>query len=163
MILDKQIGVFLNLVHNRFKQHFTTLFQNKGYNITPEQFLVMDALWNNGARMSQQQIADTIIKDKNSVVKLIDGLEKKELVKRVANVDDRRQNLIELTPTGKEIEGDVKEIAIKAVGTIIKGIEEQQLHIFINVLTQMARNMKEDTNLMELINNKINQNNGQTI
>ena len=160
MILDKQIGVFLNLVHNRFKQHFTTLFQKKGYNITPEQFLVMDALWNNGARMSQQQIADTIIKDKNSVVKLIDGLEKKELVKRVANVDDRRQNLIELTPTGKEIEGDVKEIAIKAVGTIIKGIEEQQLHIFINVLTQMARNMNEDSNLMELINNQINKNNG---
>lgn len=160
MILDKQIGVFLNLVHNRFKQHFTTLFQKKGYNITPEQFLVMDALWNNGARMSQQQIADTIIKDKNSVVKLIDGLEKKELVKRVANVDDRRQNLIELTPTGKEIEGNVKEIAIKAVGTIIKGIEEQQLHIFINVLTKMARNMNEDSNLMELINNQINKNNG---
>ena len=81
MILDKQIGVLLNLVHNRFKQHFTALFQEKGYNITPEQFLVMDALWNNGAKMSQQQIADTIIKDKNSVVKLIDGLEKKEMVK----------------------------------------------------------------------------------
>ena len=163
MILDKQIGVFLNLVHNRFKQHFATLFLEKGYNITPEQFLVMDTLWNDGAKMSQQQIADTIIKDKNSVVKLIDGLEKKELVKRVANVDDRRQNLIELTPLGKEIEENVKEIAMNAVGTITEGISIQELHTFINVLTKMACNMNVETNLMELTNNQTNQNNGQTI
>ena len=160
MILDKQIGVLLNLVHNRFKQHFTALFQEKGYNITPEQFLVMDALWNNGAKMSQQQIADTIIKDKNSVVKLIDGLEKKEMVKRVANVEDRRQNLIELTPLGKEIEESVKEIAMNVVSTITKDIQEQELRTYINVLTKMARNMNEDSNLMELINNQINKNNG---
>ena len=160
MILDKQIGVLLNLVHNRFKQHFTALFQEKGYNITPEQFLVMDTLWNNGAKMSQQQIADTIIKDKNSVVKLIDGLEKKEMVKRVANMEDRRQNLIELTPLGKEIEESVKEIAMNVVSTITKDIQEQELRTYINVLTKMARNMNEDSNLMELMNNQINKNNG---
>lgn len=159
MILDKQIGVFLNLVHNRFKQHFSTLFLEKGYNITPEQFLVMDTLWNNGSKMSQQQIADTIIKDKNSVVKLIDGLEKKELVKRVANVDDRRQNLIEVTPLGKEIEESVKETAINAVGTITEGIGKQELQTFINVLTKMACNMRVENNLITLMNNKINQNN----
>ena len=159
MILDKQIGVFLNLVHNRFKQHFSTLFLEKGYNITPEQFLVMDTLWNNGAKMSQQQIADTIIKDKNSVVKLIDGLEKKELVKRVANVDDRRQNLIEVTPLGKEIEENVKETAMNAVGTITEGIGKQELQTFINVLTKMACNMRVDNNLIALMDNKINQNN----
>lgn len=159
MILDKQIGVFLNLVHNRFKQHFSTLLQEKGYNITPEQFLVMDTLWNNGANMSQQQIADTIIKDKNSVVKLIDGLEKKQLVKRVANIDDRRQNLIELTPLGKEIEENVKETAMNAVGTITEGIGKQELQTFINVLTKMACNMRVENNLIALMDNKINQNN----
>lgn len=159
MILDKQIGVFLNLVHNRFKQHFSTLFLEKGYNITPEQFLVMDTLWNNGAKMSQQQIADTIIKDKNSVVKLIDGLEKKELVRRVANVDDRRQNLIEVTPLGKEIEENVKETAMNAVGTITEGIGKQELQTFINVLTKMACNMRVENNLIALMDNKINQNN----
>ena len=159
MILDKQIGVFLNLVHNRFKQHFSTLFLEKGYNITPEQFLVMDTLWNNGSKMSQQQIADTIIKDKNSVVKLIDGLEKKEMVKRVENVDDRRQNLIEVTPLGKEIEESVKETAMNAVGTITEGIGKQELQTFINVLTKMACNMRVENNLITLMNNKINQNN----
>ncbi|MBR5855954.1 MAG: MarR family transcriptional regulator [Bacteroidales bacterium] len=149
MILNKQVGVFLNLVHNRFKQYISAFFQDEGYNITPEQFLVMDTLWGRGS-MSQQQIADTILKDKNSVVKLVDGLEKKNLVKRVSNSMDRRQNLIELTPHAKEIQDHVTDIAMSAVDLIIKDIPENELHIFIKVLAKMAGNMNEDINLLQL-------------
>ncbi len=153
MILNKQVGVFLNLVHNRFKQYITAFFQEEGYNLTPEQFLVMDAIWDEG-KMSQQKIADTIFKDKNSVVKLLDGLEKKNLVRRVANKDDRRQNLIEITPHAKEIQQNVTDIAMNAVDLIIKDIPKQDLHIFIKVLTKMAENMNENTDLQQLANNK---------
>lgn len=149
MILNKQVGVFLNLVHNRFKQYITAFFQEEGYNLTPEQFLVMDTLWDEG-KMSQQQIANTILKDKNSVVKLIDGLEKKNLVKRVANSADRRQNLIELTPYAKEIQQGVTDIAMNAVDLIIKDIPKNEMHIFIKVLAKMAENMNEDVNLLQL-------------
>lgn len=149
MILNKQVGVFLNLVHNRFKQYITAFFQEEGYNLTPEQFLVMDTLWDE-AKMSQQQIANTILKDKNSVVKLIDGLEKKNLVKRVANSADRRQNLIELTPYAKEIQQGVTDIAMNAVDLIIKDIPKNEMYIFIKVLAKMAENMNEDVNLLQL-------------
>lgn len=155
MILNKQVGVFLNLVHNRFKQYITAFFQEEGYNLTPEQFLVMDAIWDEG-KMSQQKIADTIFKDKNSVVKLLDGLEKKNLVRRVTNKDDRRQNLIEITPYAKEIQQNVTDIAMNAVDLIIKDIPKQDLHIFIKVLTKMAENMNENTDLQQLANNKKN-------
>ena len=155
MILNKQVGVFLNLVHNRFKQYITAFFQEEGYNLTPEQFLVMDAIWDEG-KMSQQKIADTIFKDKNSVVKLLDGLEKKNLVRRVTNKDDRRQNLIEITPYAKEIQQNVTDIAMNAVDLIIKDIPKQDLHIFIKVLTKIAENMNENTDLQQLANNKKN-------
>src|SRR5574344_526643 len=130
MILNKQVGVFLNLVHNRFKQYVTAIFLEQGYDISPEQFLVMDTLWDEGI-MSQQKIADSIFKDKNSVVKLIDGLEKKKLIRRVANKQDRRQNLIEITP-----------YAIK--------IKEEDLYKFIRVLSKMAENMNTDITLLKL-------------
>ena len=153
MILNKQVGVFLNFVHNRFKKYITVFFQEEGYNITPEQFLVMDALWGQGI-MSQQQIADTILKDKNSIVKLIDGLEKKNLIERVANSADRRQNLIELTPYAKEIQEHVTDIAMNAVDLIIKDIPKDELHIFIKVLAKMAENINEDINLLHLAQTK---------
>ncbi len=141
MILSKQVGVYLNFAHNKFKQFVTLTFQKHGFNLTPEQFLLMDALWDNGT-MSQQQIADNILKDKNSIVKLVDGLEKKNLVKRVADKQDRRQNLIELTPYAIEIKTNVTKAAIEAVTLITEDISDAELQQFIKVLTKMADNMQ---------------------
>lgn len=152
MILNKQVGVFLNLVHNRTKQYISSIFQEQGFNITPEQFLVMDALWDNGI-MSQQQLAHNILKDKNSVVKLIDGLEKKDLVKRVADKVDRRQNLIELTPYAWSIKDGVTEAAMDAINHVIKDIPQNEMYVFIKVLSKMAENMNEDTDLLALAGN----------
>ncbi len=152
MILNKQVGVYLNLVHNKFKLYITTIFQKKGHNITPEQFLLMDALWDNGI-LSQQQIADTILKDKNSIVKLIDGLEKKGLVKRVSDAQDRRQNLIELSPYALSIKDDVSKAAMDAVNLIIKDIPTSEMYIFIKVLAKMAENMSGEEEFHKLLEN----------
>lgn len=152
MILNKQVGVFLNLVHNRTKQYITGIFQQHGFNITPEQFLVMDALWDNGV-MSQQELADNIMKDKNSIVKLIDGLEKKDLVRRVADKTDRRKNMIELTPYALSIKDDVTEVALESINHVTKDIPTNELRIFIQVLGKMATNMNEDTDLQVLAGN----------
>ncbi|MEG0518142.1 MAG: MarR family transcriptional regulator [Bacteroidales bacterium] len=153
MILNKQVGVYLNQVHNQFKQYISTIFLQQGHNITPEQFLVMDTLWDEGI-MSQQQIADTILKDKNSVVKLIDGLEKKGLVKRVADKQDRRQNLIELTPFAIQIKDEVTDAAMQGVNLIIKDISSEELYTFIKVLSKMAENMSNDLDLLKLATNR---------
>ena len=149
MILTKQVGVFLNLVHNRTKQFVATNLQENGFNITPEQFLVMDTLWNEGT-MSQQQLSQHIMKDKNSIVKLIDGLEKKNLVQRIADKTDRRQNLIELTPAAWEIKEKATEAAIGSIDLIIKDIPHEEMAVFIKVLSKMAANMDKETDLIEL-------------
>ena len=79
MVLEKQILMFLNIVNNSVKQRMSEKFQKSGFNLTPEQFLVMDTLWDEGV-LTQQQIADITMRDKNSIVKLIDGLENRKLV-----------------------------------------------------------------------------------
>ena len=140
MILNKQIGVFLNLVHCQFKQYVTTIFNKHGINLTPEQFLVMDTLWDEGI-LSQQQIADTIVKDKNSVTKLIDALEKKGLVERVSVKEDRRLNKIHLTDLALSLKGDATEVAMQCTNCIIKDIPREELTAFVRTLTKMSDNM----------------------
>lgn len=140
MILNKQVGVFLNLVHFQFKQYLSKIFQNHGFNLTPEQFLVMDTLWDEGV-LSQQQIADILIKDKNSVTKLIDALEKKGLVKRVAGTSDRRLNKIHLTDLAITLKDDITAIALESTNTIIREIPKDELITFVRVLNKMSDNM----------------------
>lgn len=149
MILSKQLGVFLNFVHNRFKQCVNAAFAEGGYDITAEQFLVLDTLWDEGV-LTQQQVADIMLKDKNSIVKLIDGLEDRKLVKRMSNPNDRRQNLISVTDEAERIKAEVTEIALSAVSGITDGISCEELSIFVKVLDGMASNMDKDVNLLAL-------------
>ena len=140
MILNKQVGVFLNLVHCKFKQYMNSIFQKHGFNLTPEQFLVMDTLWDEGV-LSQQKIADIIFKDKNSVTKLIDALEKKGLVNRVSDKVDRRLNQIHITERAIIIKEEITKIALESTDGIIRDIPEDELLTFINVLNKMAKNI----------------------
>ncbi len=149
MIINKQVGVFLNLVHNKFKQYVTEIFEGEGFNITPEQFLVMDTLWDEGV-LSQQEIANIILKDKNSVVKLVDGLEERNLVRRVSNKRDRRQNLIEVTPYALKVKDKITALAMEAVNHVIEGINKKDLENFLIVLSKMGENLNKDINLLEL-------------
>ena len=152
MILNKKVGVFLNLVHCRFKQYLTEVFQKHSHNLTPEQFLVMDTLWDEGL-ISQQQIAQFIKKDKNSITKLIDVLEKKGLVVRVPDTQDRRQNFIDITAEARDMKDEITIIANDAIESIIKDIPEAELDIFIKVLSKMASNMNQDTNFFKTADN----------
>lgn len=149
MVLSKQLGVFLNFVHNRFKQNVNEAFVNGGFDITAEQFLLLDTLWTEGT-LTQQQIADIMLKDKNSVVKLIDSLEDKKLVKRENSSKDRRQNLIKITAKANKIKDKVTDMAIIAVDSIMEGVDSDELKTFINVLDRMARNMDKKIDLLEI-------------
>ena len=148
MVLSKQIGVFLNFVHNRCKQNVNEAFENAGFNITAEQFLLLDTLWTEGA-ISQQRIADVMLKDKNSVVKLVDSLESRGLVRRATNPKDRRQNIIRTTPKADKMQEALTKISLETLASITAGISEEDLETVISVLDAMAANMDHDVNLKE--------------
>ena len=71
-------------------------FKQAGTEITIEQWSVLYHLWKQDG-LSQQQLCDATFRDKPSITRLMDNLEKQRLVKRVPSKEDRRINLIYLT------------------------------------------------------------------
>lgn len=145
MMLIKQIAVYVNILNSRIKKCFIDRLQENGINITPEQYLVLDILWDKQS-LSQQNIADVIQKDKNSVTKIIDSLEKKHLVRRVMDQKDRRVNKIELTDEAIAMEKVATEVAISFMNDAIKGIDNQELDSFVNVMRQIKNNLEGENN-----------------
>ena len=141
MMLIKEIAVYVNILNSRIKKCFFDKLQENGINITPEQFLVLDILWEKQS-LSQQNIADIIQKDKNSVTKIIDSLEKKQLVRRVVDTKDRRINKIELTDEALSLEKVTTEVAINFMNDTIKGIDNKDLDSFVNVMRQIKDNLE---------------------
>lgn len=142
MMLIKQVGVLVNIFNCKLKKYMASIFKSEGINLTAEQFLVMDTLWNQG-EMTQQTIALIIQKDKNSVTQFIDNLEKKGLVVRAVDASDRRVNNIKLSPTGLAMKDNTKQVAIGAINDILEGIPEKDLKVFVNVLNKACNNIEK--------------------
>ncbi|WP_313156916.1 MarR family winged helix-turn-helix transcriptional regulator [Sphingobacterium multivorum] len=83
------------------KQYYIQKIKEQQLDITYEMLQVLAALWKK-EQMNQQDIATAIQKNKASVTPLIDNLCKRDLVRRVSDPNDRRNNLIELTGKGDE-------------------------------------------------------------
>src|SRR6201996_40132 len=71
-------------------------FNVAGLKITIEQWSVLYHLWKEDGR-SQQELCNATYRDKPSITRLVDNLEKLQLVKRVPSENDRRINKIHLT------------------------------------------------------------------
>jgi len=142
MILVKQAGVYVNILNCRLKKHLSEVFKKNGVNLTAEQYLVMDTLWNEGT-LTQQAISFIIQKDKNSVTQFIDNLEKKGLVTRSVAKEDRRVNNIVVTPEGMALKDSTKQLAIDTMNEALEGIPEEDIQTFVKVLKKVCANISD--------------------
>lgn len=140
MLLSKEIAVELNLTGCKLKQFLAAKLREMGVPLTPEQFMLIDILWNQG-EMTQQQLADQLQKDKNSVTKLVDAIEKKGFVVRKQNPHDRRANTLVLTKKANELKPGAKQKGISILDQILEGISEDELRSFLSTLRKLNTNM----------------------
>ena len=115
---------------------------NNNVDITPDQYLLIDLLWDEGP-LTQKEIAVKMQKDKNSITKLIDGLEKKGYVRRETDSEDRRKNVVVVTAFGQAQKQEITHIAINAADNILGGIPEDELAAVVDVLNKLNKNMKK--------------------
>lgn len=137
MLLTKEIVVYLNLAECKVRQYAANLLRTNGIDLTPEQFLTIDILWNQGP-MSQTAIAEELKKDKNSVTKLVDALEAKGLVVRNRDKTDRRSNTIVLTDKAEEMKEATKRFGIDMLDDMLEHIDEKELRSFLATLKKIA-------------------------
>lgn len=140
MLLMKKVAVYINILNCSLIKYFAKELSRNDINLTPEQYLVMDVLWD-AETLSQQAIADIIQKDKNSVTKFIDSLEKKGLVYRAINKKDRRVNDIIVTEEGMKLKVPTTEVAINLMRNVLKDIKEEDLMVFDKVMNQIKDNI----------------------
>ena len=140
MLLSKEVAVELNLTGCKLKQFIAAKLRQMDVPLTPEQFILIDLLWNQGS-MSQQQLADQMQKDKNSVTKLVDALERKGFVVREQNRQDRRSNTLVLTEKAEGLKHGAKQKGISILDEMLVGISEEELRSFLVTLHKLNRNM----------------------
>ena len=115
-------------------------FRNAGLEITIEQWSVLYHLWKEDG-LSQQEIGNRTFRDKASITRLIDNLEKLGLVIRVASKDDRRINLVCLTDAAKPLQQKTYELANQTMNEALQNITKDEIEIVKNVFQRVYDNL----------------------
>lgn len=116
-------------------------FKQSGVDITIEQWSVLYHLWKEDG-LSQQQLCDATFRDKPSITRLVDNLEKQQLVKRTASKDDRRINLIYLTKEAQDLQDKTMAVANQTINEALQGVTETQIDVAKEVLQIVYDNLK---------------------
>ena len=112
-------------------------FNARGLNLTIEQWSVLYQLWKKEG-LSQQELCNATFRDKPSITRLVDNLEKLNLVKRVAADNDRRINRIYLTRQGQKLEELSMTLAEETLNEALKTVAAEQIEIVFEVKMQRA-------------------------
>ena len=117
-------------------------FRLNDIDISPEQWTILLSLWEKDG-VTQQDLCNATFKDKPSMTRLIDNMERQHLVVRISDKRDRRTNLIHLTKTGRELEGKAFVIANQTLKEGLKEISMDDLKIAQEVLRKIFTNTKD--------------------
>ena len=98
--LDQSPGRQLHRAHLAMRSGLLRTLKESGFDLTIEEWVVLSALWDHG-EVSQRELGERVGKDRHFVSRLLDGLEKRQLVERRGVKGDRRVNHIQLTAAGE--------------------------------------------------------------
>ncbi|GAA0881672.1 MULTISPECIES: MarR family winged helix-turn-helix transcriptional regulator [Sphingobacterium] len=112
-----------------------------GLNITSEQWSIMYNLWVEEG-LTQQELAVRTFRDKPSVTRLINNLERVNLVIRVNDKNDRRSNLIYLTKIGRKMKDEGMKQAKNTIEQALGGLADDQITLSNTILHRVLFNLK---------------------
>ncbi len=116
-------------------------FNSASLRITIEQWSVLYHLWKQDGQ-SQQELCNATFRDKPSITRLVDNLEKQQLVKRVPSEQDRRINRICLTKTGLKLQEQSMMLAELTLNEALEGVPPEEIDICKEVLQLVYDNLK---------------------
>jgi DNA-binding MarR family transcriptional regulator len=138
---DEIFNILVGKISTAINRTVLRAFATDGIEITTEQWSVLACLGQQD-KVTQQTLCSLTAKDKPSMTRLIDKLEKRNLVIRVSDQNDRRINLIHLTALGNELQQRATDLVQRIATKTLDNITEEELNVSRNVLKKIMINLK---------------------
>lgn len=115
-------------------------FASAGHKISAEEWAVLLMLWQEDGRLPSA-IAELTFRDRTTVTRLLDGMEKKEMIRRQADPRDRRKMRVFLTETGRALETILKPIAQELIAQAQQSLSVEEVAQLTLLLRKMTQNL----------------------
>lgn len=124
--LHETLSFVVNSTGRALNNKLARAFAKAGFDITVEQWEILVVLWKRDGQC-QHELATFTSKDRPSVTRILDNMEKRGLLTRTPSKEDRRNKHINLTAKGKELHDPLMKIANHFGKTFLKGLDEKEV------------------------------------
>ena len=138
--IHMEMGILLSMAYRSMTRRFVHKAHESGLDISLDQWIVLGPVWQL-KNPSHKDLSEFCMKDKTSITRIVDMLEKKNLVVRVADQIDQRKKRVVLTHEGKQLFNHVVPIMEKTREEVRQGISDKEIETFKKVLIRVNQNL----------------------
>ncbi|NTW02631.1 MAG: MarR family transcriptional regulator [Oscillochloris sp.] len=123
---DESLGYLINRTAIQLKRELQHAFTAHGYAISPEQWELLNRIWQEEGR-TQVELAQLTHKDKPNITRMLEVLERSGYVLRQPDLYDKRAYRIFLTECGRQLQAELTPLAAEIVGRAQQGLSDADL------------------------------------
>ncbi|CAN5884221.1 MarR family transcriptional regulator [soil metagenome] len=140
--LEKALAYWIHRVYQAERNEMFRELRQHGEELTPEQWIVLVRLWEEDGR-TQTDLGASTFRDRPTMSRILDGMEKRGVLERRADPDDARVWRVHLTAQGKALRKKLVPSARHLVERAQRGIPERDLVTTRETLVQMFANLTQ--------------------
>ena len=104
-----------------------------------EQFGLLFLLASEKEELIQSELAEMLHKDKSTILRTVKALEKKELIRKVPHLHDKRKHQLLITKKGERALMDHIAIENSVSDQLLEGLSEEDLAVFTKVVQHIKK------------------------
>lgn len=135
-LIGYQIGSTANMLRNEVINRLS----KKNIEITHAQMLILMMLYNENGK-NQNELTNIMKKEKTTIARVIDGMEKKNLIRREKGLD-KRNKICYLTDKGKELMNEILPVVCEVNQKAIENITVEEFEVFKKVIEKIKLNFE---------------------
>ncbi len=136
------IGRWIGMSAHRMAQYITRSMHSNNFSITHEQLVILKII-SCREGISQKELAEKLDRDKTSIARSINVLEKDHKVVRVNNKDDKRVNSLYLTKDGKDLLDELQPVFENIKNEMQEGFTNEEINTVVSFLKKMTNRITE--------------------
>jgi DNA-binding MarR family transcriptional regulator len=134
---------WINRAAFAFRSELQLAFSRDGIEVTPEEWSLQMVLFEQ-APLSIGQLARLTLRDRTTVTRFVEALERKGLIVRTNDPADRRRTLVQLSKKGHAHFPHTLKHVERLIARGNRGLTEQEVASTISVLARMVDNLSKD-------------------
>lgn len=139
----KPIGISLGPMLSVLGKAMRLILKQEGVPYSLEQLYTLNIVRNCKDIVVQQDLVEKLGKDKSVILRIVDSLEKEELIRRIVDVNDRRRNILEITYLGNRLLNKFHEVEVRVSEILLKDITGEEIKVFYDVIEKMTANSEK--------------------